>query len=389
MQIDENGISLSTLTDILSADEANLQGTYGSDFYIKPEGVIDNIAASTGLIELDIQEQLAFLTKQFDPETAEGNWQDALYERIGITRFAPEPTTLELQISGVAAFEGTAGDITIRSNLTQEEFTNTESYTLDGDGVATIKFACVVAGETDISINDTFQIVTAPTEVTGIVADSLSNIAIGRNRETDDEFRIRFRSSKSLNAKSTANAIIANLTKYVANTSFLEVLDKKNDVSISAGTVEIVAHHNTTDEIFADAIFNTIADGIDTQGNTTINLTDSEGQAVTIKFYKADEIDIDIQATIKLKSDYFQSTVFANVKDAIMEYVTYTHVYGLKSTIYATELIVPILQVDGVEAVTAIEIKRSTDGTYSQSLTITKYELPIFTPERITLNAAS
>lgn len=389
MQIDENGISLSTLTDILSADEANLQNQYGADFYIKPEGVIDNIAASTGLIELDFQAQIAFLTKQFDPETAEGNWQDALYERIGINRLAPEPTTLDLQISGIVGFEGSVGDITVRSSLTQEEFTNTETYTLDGDGLATVKFACVVAGETNIINTDTFQIVTAPTEVTGIVDDSLANIDIGRNRETDAEFRQRFRTSKGLNAKSSANAIIANLTKYVDDVSFLEVLDRKNDITIAAGNVEIIAHHNTTDEIFAETIFNTIADGIDTLGNTTVNLTDSEGQAVTIKFYSADEIEIDIEATIKLKTGYFQTTVFDNIKTSIMNYIENVHIYGLKSTIYATELIIPMLQVEGVEAVTAVAIKRSTDVNYSQSVTMTKYELPVFSAERITLNAAS
>lgn len=387
MNIDEQGITLSSLNEIIGDAETNLQGTYGVDFFIKPEGVIDNIFTSAAFMDLNLQEQIAFLAKQFDPESAEGTWQDALYERLNIYRLAPEATTFDLQLSGVAAYVGSAGDITIRSNVTQEEFQNTESYTFDNDGLAIIKFACVIPAKTEVAENETFSIVTAPTEIFEIISGTLNNIDIGRNRETDAEFRTRFKSSKALNAKSSANAIISNLTPYVDNIAFLEVLDRKNDLTIPAGTLEVIAKHNTTDEIFAQAIFNTIACGISTQGNTTETVYDSENQAVTISFYNADEIDIDIEATIKIKTGYYQSTVFNMVKESIIKYIT-EKVYGLNSTVYATELIIPCLQVDGVEAVTDIQIKRSTDLNYSPSVSLTKYEVPLFDSERITLNAA-
>lgn len=388
MEINSEGLTLSDLTDILNDAETTLQSTYGADFYIKPEGVIDNIFASAGLMETDLQEQIAFLAKQFDPETAEGVWQDALYERIGVQRLQAEPTTFQMRVLGTEGFEGVKGDITIRSDLTQEEYTNTADYTVGENGV-TLTFECVVAGATSVIETETFKIVTSPEDITGLSTSNITNIDIGRDRETDDEFRIRFRSAKAYNSKATGNANYANLLQYVDNASFLEILDKKNDITFDVGTIEIIAKHNTTDEIFANAIFNTVACGIDLLGNTTVTLQDAAGTDVDIKFYKATEPEIDFNVTVTLKNGYIQNTIFKNIKDAIINYTKNTHIFGLKSIIFATEFIVPILNCEGVAAVNAIQIKRSTSDTYVDSLQMTQFEIPSFLAENITLQENS
>lgn len=384
MQIDNQGITLDTMQDIISADEVQLQGTYGADFYIKPEGVIDNIFASAAFMEMDLQGQIAFLTKQFDPETAEGIWQDALYERIGVQRIEAQPTTFKQRVNGTAGFTGVAGDITIRSDLTGEEFTNTEGYTLTADGVI-LTFECVVAGATEVQAAETFKIVTAPDAVSGLATSAITDIDIGRNRETDSEYRARYRNSKAIDAKATRNANIANLSKYVDNENYLAILDKKNDQSMDAGEIEIIAKHNTTDAIFADAIFNTVADGIDFIGNTSVTLQDASGEDVTIKFYKADEIAIDFNITATIKSGYVQDTVFNNAKNAIINYVQNIHIFGLNSILFATEFIVPLLQTDGMAAVTEIQIKKHSDVNYSDSIQLTQFEIPTFDTANMTI----
>lgn len=384
MNIDASGITIETLQDILQKIEENLKSTYGADFYIKPEGVIDSIFSSAAFLETDLQEQLAFLAKQFDPESAEGVWQDALYERIGVTRIAAQSTTFTKKILGTAGFSGTAGDITIRSNLTQEEFTNKSDYTLDNNGETVITFECVIAGATNVIANETFTIVEAPQQITDLATSANGDIDIGRARETDGEFRVRFRNAKGIDAKGTRKANIANLLQYVDNANYLDILDKKNDATFAAGTMEIIAKHNTTDEIFANAIFNTVADGIDLLGNTTVNVTDESNQTVPIKFYKADEPEILIALTIKLKTGFYAAAVNPNVVNAIFNYVN-TRGFGLGSVIFATEFVVPVLAVDGVDAVTSIQVKKSTDADYTDSITLTRFEIPSFSQENITV----
>ena len=80
---------------------------------------------------------------------------------------------------------------------------------------------------------------------------------------------------------------------------------------------------------------------------------------------------MDITGTIKIRSGYYPNTVMSNVKQGILEYIE-KRVYGLESVIYATEFIVPMLETDGVEAVTSVEVKKTTDASYSDSVTLTR-----------------
>ena len=115
MQIDKDGLKLSKAEEIFQIWEKRLQKKFGADFYIKPEGVIDNIAFSFIWMEMSLQEQIAFLAKQFDPETAEGKWQDALYQRIGIKRMAAQTTLFTKKIKGVPGYKGAPNTIFIHS----------------------------------------------------------------------------------------------------------------------------------------------------------------------------------------------------------------------------------------------------------------------------------
>lgn len=384
MKIDGKGLELSDLNDILNAYELMLQSKYGSDFYIKPEGIIDNIVNSSGFMEMSLQDQIAFLGKQFDPETAEGVWQDKLYERINVYRFKARPTIFTKNIIGAAGFTGSAGSITIRSNTTQDEFTNKEAYTIGENGNSDINFECVVTGIVQVYKDDTFQIVEAPDQIIGIGISEATNIAIGQEREEDGDFRIRFRNSKAINAKATRNANEANLTKHIDNIAFLKLIDKKNDNTFAPGTLLIIAKHNTTDEIFADAIFNSVADGIDLLGDTNVIVKDKAGEDVKITFKKAEEPEIYIQATVKVREGYYHNTVLTNAKQNILKYIE-RRVFGLESIIYATEFIIPILETDGVEAVTEIKVKNGDSTEFTDSISLTREQAPNFSIDRISL----
>ncbi len=385
MQIDNQGVQLSTLNDILDAFELQLQSKYGADFYIKPEGIIDNIATSAGFQEMSLQDQIAFLAKQFDPETAEGVWQDKLYERINVYRLEATNTVFTKGVLGTAGYSGAAGSITIRNESTGDEFINSSSYTIEDTGSANVDFECVITGVINVNPADTFQIVEAPNEITGISSDNATDIATGRERETDDEFRIRFRTAKAINAKATRNANEANLSKFVDNIAFLKLIDKKTDNSYEAGTLKVIAKHNTTDQNFANAIFDTVADGIDLLGDNSAVVTDNAGQSVTINWQNATDIAIDILGTITVRDGYYPNTVIANAKRNILKYIQ-ERVFGLQSIIYATEFIIPIYQTDGVDAVIGVQIKEHSQSAFVDNITLELDEVPQFTLENINLS---
>ena len=386
MKIDENGLNIDTFRNIVDEMENELKSFYGNDFTIRPEGVIDNFISTFSILTLKLQEQIADLSNQYDPETAEEEWQDALYERIGVTRLEAQKSTFVLKVQGAANLVCSAGSMTIRSQSDNNEFENISEFTTDDDGVALVDFQCVIDGAIEVKSTDEFQIVTAPDGITSVLQADDLQFSIGRERESDNEFRIRFRNSKALNAKATRNACLANLSKYVDNIAFLNIIDKNVDDTFAPGTIKIIVHHNTTDNIFASAILDTVALGIQYLGDTSVTLTDTSGKNIVVKFQNADEIELSITAEVKVRNGYYANTVFNKAKENILKYIE-ERVFGLESIVYATEFIIPILETDGVEAVQSIKVKRDgIDEDYQDNVSLTREQVPIFATERIVLN---
>ena len=215
MNIDETGFSTIPVNKILSLFVETLKNKYGSDFSIQAEGVIDNIALATCSLYDDLQVEFAKLALQFDPESATGKYQDALYERIGVTRLEAQKSTFVLKVQGAANLTCSAGSITIRSQSDNNEFENISDFTTDDDGIALVDFQCVIDGAIEVKPTDEFLIVTAPDGITSVLQADDLQFSIGRERESDNEFRIRFRNSKALNAKATRNANLANFSESI------------------------------------------------------------------------------------------------------------------------------------------------------------------------------
>ncbi len=388
MNIDNTGLSLDPLKTKLSEKKENLKCIYGSDFNIKPEGVIDNFAVVIALLENKLEKNLVYLTKQFDPETAEGKYQDALYKRLGLIRIAAQPTTFFMNVAGTPLSSVCAGALTIRTTFSKEQFINSEDFTFDVSGCAVVNFQCEIEGAVSVSLTDSFEIVESPDEVAGLVSGSVSDIVTGSGQESDAAFRERFHNSKSVNARGSRNAVIKNLSQYVNNTAFLKIYDGNSDSSIPPGRVFIVAKHNTTDEVFARGIMDTVMYGVDFLGETSVTLTDKYGIEEEIRFQNAEDVPLDLSAALKIRSGYYNNTVFNNVRKKIISYIE-NRVFGLESTVYATEFIVPILEVDGVEAVTGIKVKRSSDMDYSESISVSRIEIPAFSENQMYFSEAS
>lgn len=385
MNIDSQGYTLDTLDDILSAFETFLRDKYGDDFYIQAKSVISNIFTTVAFQEMSLQEQIAFLIKQFDPEQAEDEFQDALYERLLVYRIKAEKTVVERTIVGAVGLTVAAGEVSFRNKATLDEFVNKDTVTIGGDGSVVTDFECVLFGAIDLPENAEIEVLSMPIGVTGIETGEEPKIDMGRARETNEEYRVRFRKEKSRNAKATRNANYTNLGQYVDDMSYLNIVDKKTDLTMNAGEVKIIVNHNTTDTIFANAIFNTVADGIDTIGTSTQTLTDDAGESVTINWINASFTQIAIEGDLKAKSGFFYQSVANAVKSSILEYVQ-KRIYGLGQTVYANEFIIPAYEVEGVENLTNLQVGIYGSGSMSDSQTVIETSLAMFNTDWITLN---
>ncbi len=378
MEITKDGIKLHTYEDIVSSIEAELQKSFGAEFKIKPGGMLDSIVSMVADIELEYQTNLENLALQYQPEKAEGTWQDSLYERMGAYRLSAQPTTFTKSVVGAADYTVPAGSVTIRTAEGSNDFTNISEFTTDKSGKAYVDFSSIEPGDIPITETEEFLLLSAPEGIDGVGDEEITKISQGRSRESDEDYRIRFRNSKALNSRATRNANIANLTKYVDDVDFLSIIDKNEDLTMSPGTLLIIAKHNTTDNIFARAIFDTVGVGVVYQGDTCISLKDECGEDVQVKFKNALEIPVEIKSEIKIRSGYYSESVFADIRKNISEYID-KRVFGLGVIIYATEFIIPILETEGVEAVSSISIKRDGEEDYTDNLSMERDEVPEFT----------
>ena len=388
MIINETGVSMQTLSSILNKNIEQIQNNLGSDYTLRAEGVIDNIIVNLAILEYYLEQQAAYLIKQFDPKTADGEYQDALYERVGMYRYKAAPTTFSMHVTGEAETVITAGTLTIENLITKSFFYNNSDINFNENGSANIEFESVVEEPISVTETDTFEIVQKPDTVYSIDFSSISNIVIGKNRESDAEFRARFYSKLSKPAKCTRNAILTNLSEYTDGLEFITVHDYNSDNSITAGAIKIIAKPVISDEEFCKAILDNVIGGISFVGNTTVNVPLSNGQSWAVSYQKAQEIAIQLNISVRIRRGYYQNAVLAKIPDSILSYFE-TQKYGLNSVIRATEFVAPVCETEGVEAVTQISIKTSDDVLYSDIVELSEDEYPTLSVTNVHITASN
>ena len=384
MKINDNEIVITTKQEILDELKTSLEDLYGASFYIKSGGVIDGFVNTVSDMEFDLQDNFLEIIKNYNPEDAVGIWQDALYERIGVKRLGPKKTVFTIGVLTEGKTSIKSGEIRIQGNNREKEFANMSDFTANSNGYTYVDFVAVEYGDVDVDSNDNFSVISAPISVLDVDNTSIRDIQIGKDRESDDDFRIRFRQSKAINASATRYANVSNLSKFVDSDNHLNIIDKKSDNTYSPMEVKIVANPTVTDNIFAEAVFATVGAGIKMLGDTEIIIKDLSGRNVKVKFQKAKDINIESFIELNLAVGFNAEDVYEKLKENIISYAAQKD-FGLGSIVYANEFVIPSLQTDGVNMVNNIKIKRVSDINWTDIIHSDYDEIPVFSYSNITI----
>lgn len=147
---------------------------------------------------------------------------------------------------------------------------------------------------------------TIETPVAGL--DSVSNnvdAILGRNEELDQELRLRRQESLNIIGASTVEAIKARLLQIDAVTGAVVI---ENDTDIVDGdgrpphSFECIVS-GATDLAVAEEIWKVKPGGIQTYGNTSENITDSQGYIKAINFSRATEIYLWLKITLTYNTE--------------------------------------------------------------------------------------
>ena len=101
LQILSTGVSLPQSSDILNGVQSDLNNAFGGNLNVTTVGTPQGYLAENITYYLSNENALiAYMMTQFDPQTAEGRWQDAIARLYFLTRKSPTPTTVTCELIG-------------------------------------------------------------------------------------------------------------------------------------------------------------------------------------------------------------------------------------------------------------------------------------------------
>jgi hypothetical protein len=210
--------------------------------------------------------------------------------------------------------------------------------------------------------------------VPGVVrAENADDAVEGVNTETDPEARARADATVNIAGGGFREAIIAKLLDVTDVTTATVFSNVTNDVDANGrppGSVECFVSGGTDADV-AEGVYNSVSDGVQTFGNVTEIVTDSQGQDLTIKFSRLVQTRIYVDVTLTTNTDIDQGPIYPASGDdqvkaalALIKFEAGQDVWPefLKNAITSA--------VPGIKEITLIEFEDSTPPTNTATIVI-------------------
>ncbi|MCI8661385.1 MAG: hypothetical protein HFG54_14275 [Lachnospiraceae bacterium] len=302
-------------------------------------------------------------------DTAIGHSLYNLGRNIGVQILSEEKATGYITVSGDPDTLIPSGFLVSTNSGLQYTTVNPVKIPDSGKALAIIR--AVQTGPEYNTSAGTVQVIVNPSAVSGLRSvTNDADIAGGRTKETDAEFRQRYYESVDYAGGVNADAIQAALLNDVGGISSAFVYendtDEHNDAyDLPPHSIEAVVYGGL-DEDIARAIYARRSAGIQTVGNTAVSVITASGQELTINFSRPMPVKIWIKVCIIKKGSGYQGD--DAVRAALIEYIGEGTSGGLDIGIDVIYIKLPGVITAAVSGIEDFEISISTDGqTYEKS----------------------
>ncbi len=314
------GFSQKALQDIISDIETRQIAAFGSSVNFGGESVIGQNNSAFAASIAEAWEVLSAVYRSFYPDSASGEALDNVAAITGAIRSPATKSTMTVTCTG------TPGTVLLTGRV----------VSVAGSGARFVSIAdgtINIGGTVDIPFeSEEFGPVAAPagtlsieTPVSGwsSAANSLDAV-LGSNLETDEAFRVSRTAKLRAQGSATVDAIRADVLDVDGVTEAF-VVDNPTDFTDSDSrpphSVECIVQNGDDTEI-AEAIFNSVAAGIQTYGHTGQKVTeivnDSQGFPHTIEFTRPAAVDIWFEVEVDVIADSYPSDGDDQIKQALV-----------------------------------------------------------------------
>lgn len=386
-----DGFKIKRLEDILTEIKQRFKDEFGDNIDLSdasPEGQIIAIFAERESLVWELAQ--ATYNSQY-PITSEGNQLDNVVSLTGTVRRGPQFSRV---VSGVArGTNGTvipAGTVISVVGNTTARFVTQENYIINIVDGGTFKSANIelLAETAGPLVANAGTLTVIETPVGGM--DSFINeldADIGSNTETDAELKARREQELQIAGAATIEAILSELR---ARELVEAVIVFQNNTSIvdpdgrPPHSLDIVILGDDEDDL-AEAIFLVVGGGIETIGDITKTVNDSQGFGQTVRFSRPNEIGVWLEVDIT-KGSLYPVDGDGQVEQAFLDFGSTLTVgqdiiiFGSNSLICAINDIPGILDID-------IRIGKVNPPTLNDNVVIAPREIAKFDSSRITVNS--
>lgn len=335
--------------------------------------------------------ELIFVSNQFNPKNAVGAWQDALAAIYFIRRKIAQPTYVTCQASGAYGTVIPYGAIVQDTN--GYTFMNTAVATINASGQATLYTRCTELGAIEVASGTVTKIITT---VPGW--DSVTNAAAGvTGRDMESQAALESRRVQSV-AKNSHGSVaslfgaIADINDVSAllileNTSNTDKTEK--GVTLGGHSVYISVYGGENGDI-ARAIYNKLDGGCGTNGNTLVSYnprSDSQDQPDALYQYYIERPTAVSTAIVVTVADAQTDTLTNAIKQAVVENFNGNSGYRrvkMGDTLYASRFYADVVKA-GVTQLKTIKVKYPSTASVADSVDIDADEIPTISMNDVTV----
>lgn len=322
------GVIVPDTSTVLGDVQEEFKTAFGGDLDVSPETVQGRIIEMISRSRLFTIQACASVSNMLNLNTANGFVLDDIGSLFLLSRQPATYTTVSVVLSGVngtivpegTRLKTTGGDI----------FVNTEDFTIGG----VLNYATFRAEKKGVVPCPANTLTVILDAVNGLeMANNPDNGNLGRDLESDSEFRIRIRNSLNINSIAVLSAIKANLEQidgvvgtylYDNYTTSQVVVD---DITVPAHSILAIVDGGDEDEI-AQVLYNKKTIGAGYLASTTDSgiaivtktvLDPIYGTSYTVKFARPKIINMDVEITVA-RQNYSGSNLVSDVKNAILNW---------------------------------------------------------------------
>lgn len=323
--LDENGLQVSTATELLDNLVLAFQAIYGTDTNLSqetPDGQLLNILVQAGI---DVRELLTQIYNSFDVDNCSGSVLDSRCAINNIFRKGATWTVvpIDITVDRTVVLQGldenfndvNATAYTIQDNV-GTQFLLISSQQLNA-GTHRVLFRAKELGAVQTSLN---TITTPVTVVLGVtsVNNPVTPTEVGEDEESDYNLKIRRRQSVSIGSSGYLNGLLASVLQLdgVTDAALYENFTGEVDENGTPGhCMWLVVEGGSAAEI-ADAIYRKKSYGCNMRGDISYTITTVSNQQFIAKWDEPIIEDLYLKFTIQPTLSTFQYDI-----DSIKSYI--------------------------------------------------------------------